>query len=511
MSISLPWKILLVTIVGTFMDILDQTIANVALPHIMTVFHETPDRAQLVISAYLLATAISAPAAAYLSTRFGIKRVYLIGQVGFLLGSILCGMSWNTNSLVFFRVIQGLSGGLLNPLAMTLLFTSVSPEQRGTTMAIFGIPLMLGPALGPTIGGYLVDYWNWRWCFYVNVPVVLFAIFIGYLWIKDTPKSERSLDYKGFLLAASGFSLLLYALTYAPSWGWSDIRILSLFAVAIICLATWIRIELGEKTPMLDLRIFRFRGYSVATGINFITTIGLFSAIFLFPLFMQNLRGIPAFETGLLLAAGAIGAIVTMPISGILYDRVGPRMPVVIGLVITGLATLWLQGVDVTTSDNTIRLILLVRGMGLGLAMMPVMTYGLSSVPAAMTAQASSLINVLRTVFASLGTAVFASLLDNFTKMHMGTLSQLVTPDSVDALRILSSIQVIAMKAGYTLEAAHQLGIYVLYQFVNLRAAVMGFNSDYFVSAILVFIGAVAALLLPHGSLKKTNHEMLYH
>lgn len=503
MPASSQSKVILVAIAGTFMVILDQTIVNVALPHIMAVFNETADRAQLVISAYLMATAISTPAAAFLSTRFGIKRVYLLSQAGFLTGSVLCGMAWNTNILTLFRIIQGLSGGLLMPLAMTFLFTSVPHEQRGTAMALFGIPMMLGPAIGPTLGGYLVDSWSWRMCFYVNVPVVILAIFMGLSWIEDTSKSLVSFDYKGFLLAAIGFSSLLYGLSYAPSWGWGDGRIVGLLTLGIISIAVWIILELRERYPMLDLRIFTYGGYSLAIGINLVTTIGLFSTVFLLPLFLQNLRGLSAFHTGLLLLPMALGSAITMPISGRLYDKIGPRVPVLMGLLLTAFATLWLQGLDITTPDSALRLILFLRGMGLGLAMMPVMTFALAAVPMEMTSQASSLTNVTRTVFAALGTAIFASLLDYFHKTYLGTLAQTVTPDSVEALRVLSVIQATALKSGLTMEAARLAGTSMLYQFVNLRAFVMAFDSDYVISALIVFAGILPSLLLPHGSMKK--------
>jgi len=496
-------KVILVAITGTFMVILDQTIVNIALPHIMAVFNETADRAQLVISAYLMATAISAPAAAFLSTRYGIKRVYLLSQAGFLAGSVLCGIAWNTNILTLFRIIQGLSGGLLMPLAMTFLFTSVPHEQRGTAMAIFGIPMMLGPAIGPTLGGYLVDSWSWRMCFYVNVPVVILAIFMGLSWIEDTAKSLVSFDYKGFLLAAIGFSSLLYGLSYAPSWGWGDARIVGLLTLGIVSIAVWIILELRQRFPMLDLRIFTYSGYSLAMGINFVTTIGLFSTIFLMPLFLQNLRGLSAFHAGLLLVPMALGSAITMPISGRLYDKIGPRVPVLAGLLLTALTTLWLQGLDITTPDSALRLILFLRGMGLGLAMMPVMTFALAAVPMGMTSQASSLTNVTRTVFASLGTAIFATLLDHFHKTYLGTLAQTVTPDSVEALRVLSVVQTTALKAGLTMEAARTAGTSMLYQFVNLKAFVMAFDSDYLISALIVFAGILPSLLLPHGSMKK--------
>jgi EmrB/QacA subfamily drug resistance transporter len=499
------WKILLVAIAGTFMVILDQTIMNIALPHIMAVFNVTTDYAQLVISAYLMATAISIPAAAFLCIRFGTKRVYILSQTGFLLGSILCGLSWDANSLIVFRILQGLAGGLLSPIAMTILFLNVPPGERGTAMAIFGIPMMLAPAIGPTLGGYLVDYWSWRMCFYVNVPVVLIAILMGFSWIEETPTTRAGFDFKGFALATAGFSSLLYALSYAPSWGWDDPRVLGLLILGIVSLLSWVTMELRSEQPMLDLNVFKNRGFSLAIGLNFITTIGLFSAIFLLPLFLQNVRGLTAMKTGLMLLPSAIGAMVTMPISGRLYDKMGPKIPTIAGLAITCVTTFWMQTLDITTSDNLLRWMLFCRGMGMGLAMMPIMTYALSSVPQKMTAQASSIMNVTRTVFASLGIAIFATMLSNFEKTNIAVISQTLTPDSVVAMRIISIVQVTLMQAGQTPEAARQAAVSILYQYANLRAVVAAFAKDYVIAAVVMLIGVLGAFLLPFGRVEKSN------
>ncbi|MDD5399378.1 MAG: DHA2 family efflux MFS transporter permease subunit, partial [Dehalococcoidia bacterium] len=349
-------RVMAVAIIGTFMVVLDQTIMNVALPHIMAVFNETADRAQLVVSAYLMATAISTPTAAFLAQRFGIKRVYLFSQVGFLIGSILCGIAWDTHSLIAFRVLQGLAGGLLNPLAMTFLFTNIPPEDRGTAMAIFGVPMMLAPAIGPTLGGYLVDYWSWRMVFYVNVPVVLIAIAMGISWIEETPTSITSFDYKGFFLAASGFSAILYAFSYAPTWHLDDWRIVTLLVVGCVCILSWVIVELRGRNPLLDLHMFKRGGFSLGIGLTFVTTIGLFSLVFLLPLFLQNLRGFSALASGLMVLPSVIGSMISMPVAGKLYDRLGPRFPTVLGLVITGITSLWMQVLDVTTPDDTLRL-----------------------------------------------------------------------------------------------------------------------------------------------------------
>jgi EmrB/QacA subfamily drug resistance transporter len=499
------WKILLVAVAGTFMVILDQTIMNIALPHIIAVFNVPTDHAQLVISAYLMATAITTPAAAFLCSRFGTKRVFLLSQASFLFGSILCGISWNADSLIVFRILQGLAGGLLSPIAMTLLFLNVPVNQRGTAMAIFGIPLMLAPAFGPTLGGFLVTDISWRMCFYVNVPVVLVAIVLGLAWIQETPSMPAGFDYRGFALAAIGFSTLLYALSYAPTLGWSNIRIVGFLVMGTISLLIWIVMELRAEQPMLDLHIFKSRGFSLATGLNFVTTIGLFSIIFLLPLFLQNVRGLTALETGILMLPAVLGSIVTMPLGGQLYDRIGPKVPVVAGLVIAGAATFWMRTIDVTTPDNLLRLMLFIRSMGIGLAMMPVMTYALASVEQKMTAQASSIMNVSRTVFASLGIAIFATMLTNFQKTNLAIISQTFTPSSPHTMQLVSTVQVILMQAGQTLEAARQTAIYVLYLLANLRASVAAFQAEYFIAAIIISVGVLPALFFPFGRQKGTQ------
>lgn len=497
------WKVLLVAVTGSFMVILSQTIMNVALPHIMTVFSVTADHAQLVISAYMMATAIITPAAAFLCDRFGTKKIYLISQLAFLVGSILCGISWDANSLIAFRMLQGFGGGLLTPITMTFLFNNVPPEDRGRAMAIFGIPMMLGPAIGPTLGGYLVDYWSWRLCFYVNIPMILLAIYLGIIWLEETPATPAGFDFKGFVSAAIGFSAILFALSYAPTWGWDDLRIIGLLSAGSLSLIIWIIIELRVKLPMLDLRLFEIGGFSLSIGLTFITTIGLFSAVFLIPLFLQNLRGLSAMHAGMMMIPSVLGSVVTMPISGRLYDRIGPRIPSIIGLIIMFFSTLSLNTVDVTTPDMQLAWLLFVRGLGMGFAMMPIMTYGLSAVPPKMTTQASSLLNVWRSVFASLGIAIFATLLDHFQKTNYAVMAQTLTPDSIEAMRILSMAQVAGMQTGLSLEAARQAGIYLIYQFIMLKASVTAFQMDYTISAILIFISIFTAFLLPSRHFKQ--------
>jgi EmrB/QacA subfamily drug resistance transporter len=497
-------KILAVAIFGTFMEILDQTVMNVALPHIMSVFNVTTDRAQLIVSAYLMASAVSTPAAAYLSDRFGIKRVYLASQIGFLLGSVLCGISWDSDSLIAFRILQGLSGGLLNPLSMTFIFMNVPADKRGGAMAMLGIPMMLAPAIGPTLGGYIVTYWDWRLVFYVNVPIVLTAIAMGTAWIQDTPLVSSTFDYRGFMFSAAGFSSILLALSYAPTWHWSDWRVVTLLLVGGFCIIMWIVTELNARKPMINLRMFQYGGYALGIGLTFVTTIGLYAMIFLLPLFLQTMRGLSAFDSGLMTLAQVVGAMIALPVGGMLYDKVGPRLPAVLGLTILGIMSLYMQMIDVTTPDELLRLILFVRGIGMGLSMMPVMTYALSSVPPRLSAQASSLLNVARTIFGSLSIAAFATLLDTFTKINMEEMIQVVTPDSAVALQVLSQIQVYLLQLGLSPDVARQQALILLYQYISLQASSTAFDMNYVIGAVIVLLGIIPAMFMPLRREKKT-------
>ena len=502
-------KILLVAIIGSFMEILDQTVMNVALPHIIAVYNVAIDHAQLIVSVYLMASAISTPTAAFLSERFGIKRVYMFAQIGFLVGSILCGLSWDADSLIAFRLIQGLSGGLMNPLSMTFIYITVPAERRGHAMSMLGIPLMLAPAIGPTFGGYLVTYWSWRTVFFINVPIALIAILLGILWIEDTPARNPIFDFRGFIFAATGFSCILYGLTNAPTWHWDDWRIITLLSVGGACLLTWVFIELAEKNPLLDLRMFQHRGYAVGLSLTFTTTIGLYSLVFLLPLFLQTIRGFSAFQSGMMILPQVLGAMITLPISGLLFDRTGPRIPAITGLSILCVMSLAMQVMDVTTPDNLLATILFFRGMGMGMAMMPIMTYALSSVPPRLTAQASSMLNVFRMVFASLGIAVFASLLDTFTKTNTANMVQTITPNSEMALSFLSKVQVALMQAGMTAQVAYQEALTILYVYISQRANILAFETDYVIGALVVLFGVILALiLLPRGRVEKPAVEV---
>src|SRR5437660_1476811 len=273
-GLDYQWQVLICAIVGTFMVMLDQTVVNIALPKITTVFGVGVHETQLVVTSYMLALAIIMPATGFLSDTFGTKRLYLITMALFTGGSLLCGLAWNNPSLVAFRVIQGLGGGMVMPLGMTMLFQVVPPNRRNTIMGFFGLPLMLAPVLGPTLGGYIVEYIDWRVIFTLNVPIGLIGLFMGATLLRESPHVPGLVfDLRGFVLSAVGFSAILLGLSDAATEGWGSGSVLGRFAIGGGALAAGVWVELTDDHPLLDLSLFKIPVFTMSALVSFVLTV----------------------------------------------------------------------------------------------------------------------------------------------------------------------------------------------------------------------------------------------
>src|SRR5262245_54515392 len=347
------WQALAVISLGMFMVVLDTTIVNIALPRITVIFSASVDQAQLVLTGYMLALAVVTPTTAYLSMTFGSKKLYLFTLFMFTLGSLLCGLAWSLPSLIVARVIQGLGGGMIQPLGMATLFRITPPERRGAVMGMFALPVMVAPILGPTLGRYLVEYVDWRRVFFLNLPVGALALFLGTVLLRETPTMPSlRFDLPGFLLAALFSCAVLLAMNDAPDVGWSDPAVIAKLWIGAASLGAFIWWELRTQQPLLNLRLFAIPMFSVGALVNFVNTVGLFGAIFLLPVFLQNLRGLGAMQTGLLLFPQALASGVSVVLGGRIYDKVGPRPPVIAGLIVLGVSTWLLSRLDLATSDT---------------------------------------------------------------------------------------------------------------------------------------------------------------
>jgi EmrB/QacA subfamily drug resistance transporter len=496
-ALAYEWQALIVVIVGSFMVMLDATVVNIALPRIITVFNAPVEAAQFVLTGYMIALAIIMPATGYLSDTFGTKRIYLISMFLFTVGSLLCGLSWSVEGLVLFRIFQGIGGGMTMPLGMTVIFKTVPPEKRGLITGVFGLPLLFAPIIGPTLGGYIVEYINWRFIFTLNLPVGALGLFLGWVLLRETERiQDLRFDLRGFILSGSGFGAVFYGLSQGPDWGWGADRTIALLGGGGVLLLLWVLVELTETQPLIELRVFENGTYALATSVNFIVTLGLFSSMLLLPLFLQNFRGLGAMETGLLMFPQALASAVMLPISGRLFDRLGPRPLIVPGLLLLAYATWQLGGLDLTTPDSTTRSILIMRGLAMGLITMPAMTVAMNTLPGPLIARGSSLTNVLRQLFGAFGTAIFVTLLQSRQTYHQAMLSQTVTPDLPGARLTLAGVQQYLVQHGATLAQAKAAGVMALYEQMAMTAAVLSFEDCFIVAAAICLCGIVPALFL---------------
>jgi DHA2 family multidrug resistance protein len=418
------WIVATVVIFGAFMSVLDQTIVNVAIPRLQHIFQADLNGIQWVLTGYILTQGVITPTAPFFASRLGNKRCYLLALTLFTLGSALCGLAWNLPSLIAFRLLQGVGAAFLAPLSLTLLYSEFPVEQRGLATGLFGIAALLAPAVGPTLGGYLVTYISWQFIFFVNIPVGLIAILVGGRLLRtERPATKISFDIPGFLLVASGLTSLLYAFSLVSNNGWSSPRVLGLLIGGIILLAIFITIEWSfvrrGKQALVDVRLFANGPFSMGNIVNIFVTFAFFGGLFLFPVYLQNLRSLSAFQAGLLLLPQAIASMTIALLGGRLVDRIGVRFVVLPGLLILALATWLFSTVTLTTPFWELQSLFILRGIAIGLTLQPLIVGTLSGIAPPQIAQASSLVTVIRFIATSLGIAILATLVQVQTRSHL--------------------------------------------------------------------------------------------
>jgi EmrB/QacA subfamily drug resistance transporter len=399
-------------IIALFADVLDATIVNVALPTLGRELDVGNDVLQWVVTGYLLSLAVWIPASGWFGDRFGTKRVFLLALSIFVGGSALCGLAWSANALIAFRVVQGIGGGMLTPVGTTMVVRAFPREERARGSAIIGVPAVLAPVLGPLIGGYLVDGAGWRWIFFVNVPIGLFGLAFAAIVLREQrePRPGR-FDARGFVLAAACLVTLLYGLSRVPDKGWLSPVALTCIGLGALTAFLLVYLETHVRAPMLDLTLFRDRVFATSNVTHVLTVAGLVGTLFLVPLYLQDLRGLSAWESGLTSFSQALGLICAMPVASFFYARRGARPLAVAGLLLTAASALLLMTTNLQTELWWIRGVLFARGIGFGMALLPLQTATFANVPLSATGRASALFNTARQVGASLGVAALASVL----------------------------------------------------------------------------------------------------
>ena len=401
-----------VVVLGAVMSILDTTVVNVAINTLARDFSTSLSTIQWVVTGYTLALATVIPLTGWGADRFGTKRLYMISIALFIAGSALSGLAWSAGSLIAFRVLQGLGGGMLMPAGMTILTRAAGPQRVGRVMAIMGVPMLLGPILGPILGGWLVDDVSWRWIFFINLPIGIIALFLSLRILpKDRPEPSERLDVLGLALLSPSLALIIYGLAQTNAHGFGSATVLIPALTGIVLLASFIRHALHIGNPLIDLRLFANRTFTTASVTLALMVISVFGALLLLPLYFQAVRGESALQSGLLLAPQGIGAMLMMPVAGQLTDRTGIGKIVLPGFFLVGLSTLWLTQLQGDTSYVLLSIDLFVMGLGMGLAMMPLFSGAMQTLRRAAVARASTTLNIIQQVAASIGTAVMSVLL----------------------------------------------------------------------------------------------------
>jgi EmrB/QacA subfamily drug resistance transporter len=421
MRLEYKWQVAFIAAIGLFMVVLDNSIVSVALPQMQQTFHTSIATITWVVTGYFLSQAAIIPVTGYLSDKVGMWRMFLLTLSGFLLGSVLCALAPTAPLLIIFRVVQGIGGGGLFPVAYAIVFRTFPPDERGPASAAIGAPVLLAPAFGPTIGGYLTTTFNWNAIFIINIPIGIAALAFALLLLRRYPAAQRAreeasatarrLDVPGLTLATVGFTVFVFGISAASSRGWGDGLVEATLSGGAILLCLFVIVELRTKDPVIDIRLFLNYTFSIANVLTWVVAALLFGGMVLLPFFFENVQGLPPLVAGSFLIAQGVASAVGTVISGILYNRVGPRIIIALGFACMVVGTVGLTRLDTTTSGLSLQPWLVIRGLGLGLSNIPLQTLALSVVSNKAMARASSLLNVTRQVAGAVGISVFTTYL----------------------------------------------------------------------------------------------------
>lgn len=458
---------LLAIIVGMIMVILDGTVVNVAVPKLVDYFGSDLQTIQWAITGYTLALAAVIPLAGWMTDRFGSKQVFLVTLTLFILGSMLCSIAQTSTQLVIFRVIQGLGGGMVAPIGMAMVFKLAPAERRGSIMGMLGIPMLLAPALGPILSGWLVEYVSWHWIFLINVPIGIIGIILG---VKYLPKTEKigkgNLDILGIILAPIAFSMLAYGVNEGGANSWTSTPAILGLSVGGVALLIFIFVELRHKQPLLDLRVFRSSDFTRGIILTWVMQAALFGSMLFVPLYLQQIRGYTPLETGLILLPQALACTIGMPLGGKLFDKIGARPLAFVGFSIITFTLFLLSGITLTTSLSVIMLYLGLLGFGMGIAMMPLNTHVLNAAPRDLVSRVTSLTAAAQQVVVAFAIAGLTGYLTSQITVHMGKMSAGSNP---------------------------------------LSAAVLGFDDVFFLSAWLGVLGVLMSIILRKPKLSSSD------
>lgn len=495
-------KILAALLFGMFIAILNQTLLNVALPKINTEFNISASTGQWLMTGFMLVNGILIPITAYLFNKYSYRKLFLVALVLFTIGSLICAISMNFPIMMVGRVLQAIGAGVLMPLGSIVIITIYPPEKRGAAMGTMGIAMILAPAIGPTLSGYIVQNYHWNVMFYGMFIIGIIAILVGFVWFKlyqytTNPKA----DIPGIIFSTIGFGALLYGFSEAGNKGWGSVEIETMFAIGIIFIILFVIRELRMKSPMLNLEVLKFPTFTLTTIINMVVMLSLYGGMILLPIYLQNLRGFSALDSGLLLLPGSLIMGLLGPFAGKLLDTIGLKPLAIFGIAVMTYATWELTKLNMDTPYMTIMGIYVLRSFGMAFIMMPMVTAAINALPGRLASHGNAFLNTMRQLVGSIGTAILVTVMTTQTTQHLSAFGEELdktNPVVQDHMRELASQY-----------GGQEGAMKVLLQFVNKLATVEGINDAFIVATIFSIIALILCLFLQSNKKAKATAQKL--
>lgn len=499
------WLVAVSVSFGTLMGAVDVSIINVALPHIRGAVGATVQEITWISTGYAVALVVVMPLTAFLGRLFGQKRVYMVCLGLFIAGSALCGLARSLTALVVYRVLQGLGAGALQPTEQAILRQTFPPKEQGMAMALFAMAVMLGPAIGPTLGGYIVDQWSWSWIFFINLPVGAIGLMMVWLFVLEDPaileanrvvaeRQRRHLDVAGIILLSVGLATLVYFLEEGAKKDWFDSSLITgCAATAGLCLTAFVARELTAKAPVVNLRLFADPVFTSGTLIGGVMFAMLMSNMFLMPIFMQELLGFSATQSGLALMPRTLVMMVAVPIVGRIYNKVSPRLLVGIGLFLVAFGSYDMSHLTLASGAGDVIYSISIQGVGFAFLFVPLTTVALSSIPRHKMPDATGLNSLVRQVGGAVGLAVFATLLDSYAVVARSALAAHIRPENPRVLERLHATAQALEARGLDTVQANDRAFHALFGSVARQAALLSFEQVFLLSGLL-FVAVIPLL-----------------
>ncbi|ARJ24137.1 DHA2 family efflux MFS transporter permease subunit [Bacillus sp. TH22] len=490
-----------VLILGMFVSILNQTIINVALPPLMNEFNVSTSTAQWLITGFMLVNGILVPISAFLVSRFTYRKLFIAAMLFFTVGSIICATSGNFTMMMTGRVVQAVGAGILMPVGMNIFMTLFPPNKRGAAMGLLGVAMILAPAIGPTVTGWVIENYSWNLMFYGMFVIGLIITFLSFKFFTlAQPVSKTKLDVFGVISSSIGLGSLLYGFSEAGNNGWTSAEVVITLIIGVIGLAVFIWRELTTDNKMLDLQVFKYPTFTFTLVINAIVTMALFGGMLLLPVYLQNIRGFTPMESGLLLLPGSLIMGIMGPVAGKLFDKYGIRPLAIVGLAITTFATYKFTTLSMDTPYSVIMTDYIIRSIGMSFIMMPIMTAGMNALPMKLISHGTATQNTSRQVAGSIGTAILITLMTQQTTAHVADYGNMLTtsnPILVDKVHGMG--QSLAALAG-SAQAGDAMSTQLLFGQISKLSAINGINDAFLIATILAGIAWVLSFFLPSGN-----------